>query len=176
MDFEELLVTHASPTLANLKPASLISLKNLINKKECQERLEKRGLLFLPLVNCNGQRLLLIYRKDKLERTLSNPLASKILEYFKYPDSLNERLEFLKKRFLSTPCPHEVGIFLGYPPDDVKGFIENNGQRALYSGLWKVYSDKENAEKILQKWAKCRRKYLECFLSGTDITRLCVTA
>ena len=79
-------------------------------------------------------------------------------------------------RFLSEPCPHEVGLFLGYPPEDVKGFIENKGRNALCSGLWKVYSDKENAERILQKWAKCRRKYLECFLCGTDITRLCVSA
>ena len=176
MDFEELLVTHASPTLANMKPASLISLKNSDDEKECIERLEKKGLLFLPLSNSRGQRLLLVYRKDKLERALSTPLASRILECFGYPESLQERLEFLRKRFLSTPCPHEVGIFLGYPPDDVKGFIENKGQGALYSGLWKVYSDRENAERILQKWSKCRRKYLECFLSGTDIARLCVTA
>ena len=176
MCFEELLVIHASPTLANLKPASLISLNNAELGGECLEKLGKQGLMFLPLNNSKGQSLLLVYRKGKLEQVLSSPQAEEILEHFGYPESLDERLGFLRERFQSTICPHEVGIFLGYPPEDVKGFIENKGKDALCSGLWKVYSDKENAERILQRWARCRRKYMERFLSGTDITRLCVTA
>lgn len=176
MSFEKLLVTHASPTLANLKPASLLSMRDVADEAECLRKLEKRGLVFFPLRNSKGHRLLLIYRKSKLEQVLSSAQAEEILEYFDYPKAFERRLEFLRKRFLSTPCPHEVGLFLGYPPEDVKGFIDNKGQGALYSGLWKVYSDKENAQKILQRWVKCRRKYMECFLSGTDITRLCVTA
>ena len=33
--------------------------------------------------------------------------------------------------------PHEIGLFLGYPPEDVEGFIqEPNGQK--YTGIWKV--------------------------------------
>ena len=176
MSFEELLITHASPTLANMKPSSLISLNKVANENDCLEKLEKKGLMSFPLMNIRGQRLILVYRKDKLEKVLSATLASEILEGFGYPETFDDKLEFLRKRFLSTTCPHEVGIFLGYPPQDVKGFIENNGEGALYSGLWKVYSDLERAERILQKWAKCRRKYLDCFLSGTDITRLCVTA
>lgn len=176
MGFEELLVTHASPTLANMKPASLLSIANAENMETCMIKLEKRGLQFFTLANRKGQGLILVYRKDKLEKALSSPLSSRILGYLGYPESIDGKLEFLRVRFLSTPCPHEVGLFLGYPPEDVKGFIENKGRNALYSGLWKVYSDKENAERILQKWAKCRRKYLECFSSGTDIARLCVTA
>ena len=176
MCFEELLVMHASPTLANMKPASLFSVNNAADGNECLRKLESRGLSFFRLSNSKSQRLLLVYRRDMLDQVLSTPGAEEILSYFEYPESLDERLEFLRKRFLSTPCPHEVGLFLGYPAEDVKGFIENNGHGALYSGLWKVYFNKENAEKTLQKWAKCRRKYLECFLSGTDITRLCVTA
>ncbi len=176
MGFDELLVTHASPTLANMKPASLISLSKTVDKEDCIMKLEKKGLLFFALSNRKGQNLVLVYRKDKLEQALSSPLASRILKYFEYPESLEGRLEFLSKRFMSTSCPHEVGLFLGYPPEDVMGFIENQGKGALYSGFWKVYTNKENAEKTLQKWAKCRRKYLECFLGGTDITRLCVTA
>ena len=176
MCFEELLVLHASPTLANLKPASLISMSNAVHGSECLIEREKRGLSFFPLSNSKGQSLILVYRKEKLKQTLCTPQAEAILGHFGYPESLDERLEFLRRRFRSTQCPHEVGLFLGYPPKDVEGFIENKGQGALYSGLWKVYSDKENAERILQRWAKCRRKYMECFLSGTDIARLCVTA
>ena len=37
--------------------------------------------------------------------------------------------------------PHEVGLFLGYPPEDVHGFIENRAQCAKCIGAWKVYGD-----------------------------------
>ena len=41
MGFEELLVTHASPTLANMKPASLLSIANAENMETCMIKLEK---------------------------------------------------------------------------------------------------------------------------------------
>ena len=37
--------------------------------------------------------------------------------------------------------PHEMGVLLGYPLEDVKGFINNRGRIFLYTGYWKVYSD-----------------------------------
>ncbi len=30
--------------------------------------------------------------------------------------------------------PHEMGLLLGYPVEDVVGFMENNGKNYLYSG------------------------------------------
>ena len=30
--------------------------------------------------------------------------------------------------FPSGEFPHEVGLFLGYPPEDVRGFIENHAK------------------------------------------------
>lgn len=36
--------------------------------------------------------------------------------------------------------PHEIGIFLGYPLADVKGFVEKKGCFSLLTGYWKVYS------------------------------------
>lgn len=176
MSFEEILVMHGSPTLANMKPASLIALGNLTSKISCIEKLEERGLLFLPLVNKKGTALILAYRKNKLEKSLEHPLSKAILEHFGYSGTLDEMLMYLQERFRSADCPHEVGLFLGYPPEDVKGFIDNKGKNAISSGLWKIYSDEENAEKMLMKWNKCRTKYIECFLKGTDITRLCVSA
>ena len=38
MRFEELLIMHASPTLANLKPASLIFMRDLEHEKECMKK------------------------------------------------------------------------------------------------------------------------------------------
>ena len=36
--------------------------------------------------------------------------------------------------------PHEMGLLLGYPVEDVTGFMVHGGKNSLYSGYWKVYA------------------------------------
>ena len=85
---------------------------------------------------------------------------------------LSKSLLHLKQRFEEIDMPHEIGFFLGYPPNDVKGFIENNGKNAIASGMWKVYSDKENAERLLKLWNDAKALCMSLFRSGVDISRL----
>ena len=70
--------------------------------------------------------------------------------------------------------PHEVGLFLGYPPEDVEGFIENKARSCKLTGYWKVYSDEEKAKKIFAKYSKCTRVYTEQYADGKTIERLTV--
>ncbi len=46
---------------------------------------------------------------------------------------------------LQTRCqgdfPHEIDVFLGYPCEDVRGFIRHGGQGYKLCGYWKVYGD-----------------------------------
>ncbi|MBQ7128480.1 MAG: DUF3793 family protein, partial [Clostridia bacterium] len=70
--------------------------------------------------------------------------------------------------------PHEVGLFLGYPPEDVKGFIENNAKCSKCVGCWKVYGDEEKAKKCFENYKKCTRIYKELYLKGKTIERLTV--
>lgn len=37
--------------------------------------------------------------------------------------------------------PHELGLLLGYPFEDVEGYIRNDGKNFLYIGYWKVYAN-----------------------------------
>ena len=76
----------------------------------------------------------------------------------------------------SAEFPHEIGLFLGYPIVDVIGFIHNKAQNYKYCGLWKVYGDTEQAQKIFELYKKCERIYYEKWSSGRDIERLTVTA
>ena len=52
--------------------------------------------------------------------------------------------------------PHEVGLFLGYPPEDVEGFIENKACSCKLTGYRKVYSDEEKAKKFLRNTVNAR--------------------
>ena len=69
--------------------------------------------------------------------------------------------------------PHEVGLFLGYPPADVEGFMY---QREKYKlcGLWKVYDDVEGAQKQFDRLRHCTEVYLNCLNRGFPLERLAV--
>ena len=62
--------------------------------------------------------------------------------------------------------PHEIGVFLGYPLQDVIGFIENKGMNSKYTGLWKVYGDRDESMKMFAKFRKCTDVYGELWRSG----------
>ena len=70
--------------------------------------------------------------------------------------------------------PHEVGLFLSYPPEDVKGFIENHAANAKCTGVWKVYGDERQARQTFARYKKCTQTYCERWRSGVELDRLAV--
>ena len=89
--------------------------------------------------------------------------------------SVEECLDRLSERIgTSADFPHEVGIFLGYPTEDVVGFIENKGENFKLCGCWKVYGDEEAAKKTFARYKKCTSVYCRQWAKGKDIERLTV--
>lgn len=98
--------------------------------------------------------------------------------------SLAACIELLHKRIcgtdlqstLSGSCafPHEIGLFLGYPFEDVMGFIENKGENYLCSGCWKVYSCEQDAKECFCKYKECTRAYEELFDEGVSLECLAI--
>ena len=74
----------------------------------------------------------------------------------------------------SGEFPHEVGLFLSYPPEDVKGFIENRAANAKCTGVWKVYGDERQARQTFAKYKKCTQVYCERWQSGSGLDKLAV--
>ena len=81
----------------------------------------------------------------------------------------------LSKRLNETKeFPHEIGLFLGYPPEDVKGFIDNRAEGYKCIGCWKVYGDEENAKRKFECYKKCTDVYCAQWANGKSIERLTV--
>ena len=102
--------------------------------------------------------------------------AKAILSAFGYEDGDHE---ICIRRLTDRICeceefPHEVGLFLGYPPEDVKGFIELGGRQSKASGYWKVYGDVDRAQKQFERFSKCTGVYLKCLERGLPFTKLAV--
>lgn len=72
--------------------------------------------------------------------------------------------------------PHEIGLFLGYPLGDVRGFIENAGKNSKCAGCWKVYCNECETMKLFEKFRKCREIYLRLWQQGRPVRELAVAA
>ncbi len=100
---------------------------------------------------------LLVYSKPQLERRMADPQVQHVLRHFAYPvgQPLDVLLRNLKRRIaMSKDFPHEIGLFLGYPIEDVVGFIRYAGKGCKLSGLWKVYGDAEAASRLFDRLSR----------------------
>jgi hypothetical protein len=66
------------------------------------------------------------------------------------------------------------GLFLSYPPEDVKGFIDHRAGGFKCTGLWKVYGDEEKARSLFEKYRKCTEIYCTLWQSGSKLEQLAV--
>ena len=178
------LIGNCAPTLAGLKSANLFRYRYrdadtvLAELSEVNRLLNERGVYVEALCWESNAVLVYAYRRSHLERELQGEQAREILSRYGYPlGELEGSLAFLKKRLKGYTCfPHEIGIFLGYPPEDVKGFIENRGKNCQYCGLWKVYGNAQERRKLFCKLQKCLEVYLKVFAEGRELTQMTVCA
>ena len=176
---ERILAAHCAPVLAGIKTANLVACpfrefsELPARVKEYNRAFGKKGLRFEILCVCRERFLLLVYRSKRLETDLRKPAAKEILRLCGYPEGLREQLAFLRDRILkSVDFPHEIGLFLGYPPCDVKGFMEHGGKGCKLSGCWKVYGDAAAAERLFERYQRCSRATCERVESGIPLMNL----
>lgn len=175
-DMEYLLSTimcSAAPTLAREKASSLINFtnnnRNLKNtwikyKENIKEMID---IEFFELKNGEKNSVVLFYNREGLEKVLREKRNIEFLKRFGYSEkvSIDESILYLKKRFVNA-CPHEVGIFLGYPVEDVAFFINCTDKPCKMMGYWKVYHNVEEAKDIFKRYDKIKDNFMKMIISG----------
>ena len=180
---EELLVRHCAPTLAGLKTANLFACRfsdgDALRRCLCcwNRRLMKKGLRILPLRFEGRRALIYVYRPARQACDLRQVAACRLLEERGYPvGGSSERciIRLMERLRGGGGFPDEIGLFLGYPPEDVRGFIENKAAGCKCVGCWKVYGDAEAARAVFAKYKKCTDVYRARFAEGRSVERLTV--
>ena len=69
--------------------------------------------------------------------------------------------------------PHEIGLFLSYPPEDVKGFIADRDNYKAQC-MWKIYGDEEQARTLCARFQKCTECYCRLWQKGRRLEQLAV--
>ena len=169
---EENLVRQCAPTLAGIKTGTIFPAP-FTSVAELTAEIRKLNLILVP----KGLRpLLYLYRPAELRVDLKDQLAEALLADAGYSGKSSEQcVAYLAKRFRSGgEFPHEVGLFLSYPPQDVRGFIENHAVNYKCAGLWKVYGDEALARRLFEKFRKCTDIYCALWRAGSGIDQLAV--
>lgn len=176
-NFGQKLAFHTAPTLLGIKCASLVSLSPAefdikFHSEYFNRRAAAKGLKSRILCICRSRALMFVYSEKMLEKLLGDGSVRRVLAEHGYPEdiSLEKCLDRLSMRIQESEIfPHEIGIFLGYPVEDVVGFIENKGENFKLSGVWKVYGSVESAKKTFANYDKCRNFLCNKLNGGTDI-------
>jgi hypothetical protein len=171
----KIILCHCAPTIKGLKPASLISFNQLHNSyrlwREYSPQQFANHLNRLHL-NSNIQfyeirqkpgyySLVLFYNPELLTIALKASANRQFMVELGYQPDLDiiDHLHHLSGRF-DLAFPHELGIFLGIPVHDVKGFIKNNGKNYIFNQYWKVYRNPQQAKKIFAAFDGAKQELL----------------
>ncbi len=179
--FAREVVEHCAPTLAGIKTGNIFSARK--GKYDIPEEIRKfnkvlvkKGLRMVPIRNGLKHTLVYLYRPGRLEKDLCRQEAADILADKGYrTDSCACALVQLVKHLASDEeFPHEIGLFLGYPPSDVKSFMDNPCDGVKCSGCWKAYSNECEARLIFEKYKACVKSYISQIKSGKPLESLIV--
>ena len=176
--FEKSLASFCAPTLAGIKPASLMACQKRQHPQIDAELayynrlLHQQQFCFERLFAYENHDLIFVYKTDLLLQHLQKPAITQLLLRHGYPlqRGLPGILAALKEKFRQQQgFPHEIGLFLGYPPEDVLGFIQHHGENYKCCGYWKVYSDVQRAQKIFQQYHRYKAYFCTSIQKGISI-------
>ncbi|MGO1579868.1 MAG: DUF3793 family protein [Peptoniphilaceae bacterium] len=159
---------NISPTQSNIKLGTLINFsrtnKNLKeiwdnNKYFISNKLE---INFFELKTSKKSSLVYFYKKEILDIFLKDKINKEFLSQYGYNCSnTKEYLELLKHNFeLKESCPKEIGVFLGYPLDDVRDFNCSN-KACKCIGYWKCYNNIEYSISLFKEIDKSKLKTIK---------------
>ena len=103
-------------------------------------------------------------------------MAVELLRKAGYPPLNSERcvVRLIQRLAEEKEFPHEIGLFLSYPPEDVKGFIENKASNSKCVGTWKVYGDVDRAKALFAQFKRCTDIYCKLWQAGSSLEALAV--
>lgn len=177
-DFDFLFSTilyQAAPVLNQDKPAVLLSFAtNQRNLKSLWDTYRAKfpftgQLKFYEIRRTADFVCILFYDEDKLSAWFQTPSVKAYLLEAGYPDTthLCTILADLRKKSERT-CPHDIGIFIGYPPEDIRGFIANDGKNCLHCGYWKVYANADEKIEKFKAYDSARIKMIQTLMTSDD--------
>ncbi|MCR4741433.1 MAG: DUF3793 family protein [Treponema sp.] len=179
MSLDKIIIKCSAPCICGIKPGNMFTVKresySRVAVESWRESLKSNGLVLETFETSDNTMMIFIYNFIWIRQMLEDCFAQSYLRGKNYPVNrgtlavLNELFGRLKKH---QEFPHEVGLFLGYPIEDVIEFEKNQGQDCKYCGCWKSYSNPELAKKSLGNFLDCSKMCQKWFEEGLTVPQI----
>lgn len=140
--------------------------------------LKDTGISCKVLSSGRDKEVIFLYREEALMHILENEDIREFVGTFGYEcmkvGNILQRLRSRYEQFAKKEAkfPHELGVFLEYPLEDVKAFISNEGKNSLLAGYWKVYYNPEKAIRLFESYDEVREYAVIEFMNNKSIRQV----
>ena len=171
------LALQCAPLLTGLKISNLLIVPS-DNERLVRMLVRKTGISCYRLLRSKGKITFLLFRRMQLEAFLRKGSAEKMLKEQGYKNlTLGGILSCFQMRYQAyndgkLAFPHEMGILLGYPIEDVLGFIKHKGKNYLYSGYWKVYENMQEKRALFRQYQEAQETLIQLLASGIKMEEI----
>jgi hypothetical protein len=181
------ILVEAAPVLSGDKPAMMLDFRDCGHLADSmpagrvfcrhQARLSAAlGLSTRVLRRSPEGSLALFWNPPRLAARLAEPETARFLARRGYPAEADAALDRLAAEFSAAPdaCPHEVGVFLGYPVRDVEGFIERPAEALpVRRALWRVFAPAAESLRLMARFRAARARALSILAYESDALAAC---
>ncbi len=168
------LALQCAPVISGIKLSNLLTLRR--EKLADLHKLLCGTELSFKVIYPDSERLVvLVYREDELESYLREERVRAYFEACGYEDVRTEGIfpvfirRYIRYMEIKRDFPHELGLLLGYPIEDVEGFVRNDGKNFIYCGYWKVYEDVEAKLELFGAYKRARAEVMMLLSGGLSI-------
>ena len=168
---------QCSPVIAGLKASNLLIVPkgSLMMVKKLTEN--KRFSYHL-LLKKDFKETYLIFDSKRLMAHLYCKRTRMLLKKIGYENfQLEQLLDAFGKRYQAYQnqaeiFPHEMGVFLEYPIEDVEGFIFHQGRNYILNGYWKVYHAPDSKKRLFEEFEYAQEQICKLYLSGINAEQI----
>lgn len=171
------LALQCAPLLMGIKVSNIFII-GIEEEQYVKALFEASIISYEVLFKCEKRIVFFLYHKEQLQKHLSEHGQQRLMRQLGYTENnLEEIMRQLAGRYqcymtFKEQFPHELGILLGYPYEDVEAFIKYQGKGCLCSGYWKVYSDVKTAEKTFENYDRAKQRVFKMVEKGMDIQEI----
>lgn len=176
-DVEIQLALQCAPIITRLKISNLLIVES-DKESKIKEILKDTEISYFILLTRNNKTTFLLYRADELEQYFLKKEVKELLKVLGYKRCELKHILFICQRRYKLYMterdnfPHEIGLLLGYPIEDVHGFIQNEGKNFLYSGYWKVYKNISQKIELFEKFDCAKENMIKMIACGMKIQQI----
>ena len=171
------LALQCAPLITGLKVSNLL-IVSVENERQVRMIIGKSGISYYKMLQTEKKITFLLFRRKQLEGFLCR---KEIKQFFQkegyYVFQFGKILRTFQMRYATYmkeggEFPHEMGLLLGYPLEDVRGFMENEGKYFLYSGYWKVYENMTKKIRLFRKFEVAKEMLIFLIYNGVGMEEI----